>query len=208
MKKYTYPLEPNIFYQIVNRGINGEQLFKQLRNYSYFLSKYVHYIQPIADTYAYVLMGNHFHFLIRTKTEAQVRIAINRPDWSIQAIYSHQFSKFFNCYAQSINKQEHRTGALLEESFRRIPIYTESYLLHMVYYIHFNPEKHKFVRNFELYPNSSYPIFIGNGSSPVPLQIEEVLTWFGGIQGFLKYHESKPDSKDKWLEDYWGYDED
>ena len=66
MKKYTDPLLPEHFYHIFNRGINGEDLFKRERNYLFFLKRYAKYIEPIADTFAYCLLKNHFHFMIRT----------------------------------------------------------------------------------------------------------------------------------------------
>jgi hypothetical protein len=33
------PLQPGRFYHVYNRGINGETLFREERNYRYFLSK-------------------------------------------------------------------------------------------------------------------------------------------------------------------------
>jgi hypothetical protein len=74
MKTNTDPLQPNSFYHIYNKGINGEVLFKEKRNYSYFLNKYNQYVSPIADTYAYCLLSNHFHLLIRTKSEEEIRL--------------------------------------------------------------------------------------------------------------------------------------
>ncbi|MEY4937805.1 MAG: hypothetical protein RIS64_4164 [Bacteroidota bacterium] len=205
MKKHTHPLQPNTFYHIINRGINGEQIFKQLKNYDYFLNRYAHYIEPIAQTYAYVLMGNHFHFMIRTKTEAEVRTLIQRDDWNIQKIFSNQFAKLFNGYSQAINKQEGRTGALLEESFRRIPVETDAYLLHLAYYIHFNPQKHQFVTNFKNYTHSSYPALISNQKTR--LARDEVINWFGGLDGFLGYHSSNKDLGHEWQQKYCGNDE-
>lgn len=38
------------------------------RNYRFFPERYVKYIEPVAFTYAYCLMKNHLHLLIRTKT--------------------------------------------------------------------------------------------------------------------------------------------
>ncbi|MEO9872791.1 hypothetical protein [Ekhidna sp.] len=46
--KNTPPLEPETYYHIYNRGINGEPIFKREENYTYFLGKYDKYISPIA----------------------------------------------------------------------------------------------------------------------------------------------------------------
>ncbi|MBN1976347.1 MAG: hypothetical protein JW918_03000, partial [Anaerolineae bacterium] len=61
------PLEHGQYYHIYNRGNNGENIFIEERNYSYFLGLYAKYIEPIADTFAYVLLRNHFHLLVRIK---------------------------------------------------------------------------------------------------------------------------------------------
>jgi REP element-mobilizing transposase RayT len=203
MKKNTGLLEPNRFYHVLNRGINGEQIFKQVRNYNYFLERYAEHIEPIADTYAYVLMGNHFHFLIRTKPEVEVRRSIQHPERKIQKIYGNQFAKLFNGYTQAINNQEGRSGGLFERPFIRIPVETDPYLLYMSYYIHRNPKKHNFVKDFTLYPHSSYQAIVSNEPTPVKLAIPELLSWYGGLDGFLTYHASDTDLGDSWYEQYW-----
>jgi REP element-mobilizing transposase RayT len=67
------PLIPGCYYHIYNRGNNGENIFREERNYRYFLQLYVKYIVPIAVTYAYCLLANHFHLLVRIKTEDEQR---------------------------------------------------------------------------------------------------------------------------------------
>ena len=57
------------YYHIYNRGNNRENLFVEQRNYPYFLKQYTNHILPIAETCAYCLLPNHFHFAIRTRTE-------------------------------------------------------------------------------------------------------------------------------------------
>ena len=62
-------LEYGRTYHIYNRGINSTNLFLCQRNYEHFLELYAKYIHPIADTYAWVLLKNHFHLLVRIKEE-------------------------------------------------------------------------------------------------------------------------------------------
>ena len=59
------PLEPNNFYHIYNRGINGCPIFNETANYEYFIDLYDKYISSVAETFAWVSMGNHFHLLVR-----------------------------------------------------------------------------------------------------------------------------------------------
>ncbi|HSM57092.1 MAG TPA: hypothetical protein VK879_13145 [Candidatus Sulfomarinibacteraceae bacterium] len=63
---YKEPLAPGTYYHIYNRGINDEIIFKEERNYPFFLKKMAHYILPVAEVYAYCLLPNHFHLLVRT----------------------------------------------------------------------------------------------------------------------------------------------
>jgi len=165
-------LKTNTFYHIYNRGINGETLFKQERNFEYFLKKYDDYLSGVVDTYAYCLLDNHFHLLVRTKPESAImevysqRKANNgntsktssQPDPS--AILSQSFASVFKSYAQAVNKAFGRTGALFEEPFRRIEITSSDYFIHLVHYIHFNPQKHGFVNDFRDNPHSAYTAYL------------------------------------------------
>ena len=71
MEKFS--LEYGEYYHIYNRGNNGETLFKEVDNYSYFLTLYEKYIPSIADTLAFCLMSNHFHLVIKVKDEKDIK---------------------------------------------------------------------------------------------------------------------------------------
>ncbi|MBN1414321.1 MAG: hypothetical protein JW973_04415 [Bacteroidales bacterium] len=68
------PLENDKYYHIYNRGNNREDLFRFADDYNYFLRLYEKYLNPVADTYAWVLMKNHFHLLIRIKAEEEIGV--------------------------------------------------------------------------------------------------------------------------------------
>ncbi len=187
MKSNIIPLETERFYHLYNRGINGEEIFKQEKNHVYFLEKYAKYIAPIAETYAYCLLNNHFHLLVKIKTEDEIRKASStKNQQDIYKIISNQFSHFFNGYAQGINKTYNRTGGLFETPFRRKLIDNEAYFTQLIFYIHTNPQKHGFVNDFRDYPHSSYRIF--ESRKPTKLMRDEGLKWFGGIDSFQNYH--------------------
>lgn len=61
-------IRPDQTYHVHNRGNNRENILVEERNYQHFLKLYAKYIEPVGDTYAYCLLGNHFHFLVRIKT--------------------------------------------------------------------------------------------------------------------------------------------
>src|SRR6516225_5320626 len=109
------PLQPGNFYHIYNRGNNKENIFKEERNYLYFLELWKKYIVPIADNYCYSLLPNHFHFLLYTKENVEAKKL------------RQGFSNIFNTYAKSINRAHERTGSLFQERFGRKVIDDENY---------------------------------------------------------------------------------
>ena len=138
MKK-SAALQPGHYYHLYNRGNNREDLFREERNYRYFLELYAHHIGPVADTLAYCLLKNHFHLLVKMKA-AQTSQVFKTCEVSVPKT-SQSFSNLFNAYTKAINKAYGRTGSLFQERFQRIEVTTDRYFLHLVFYIHFNPAK-------------------------------------------------------------------
>jgi putative transposase len=186
MKSNIQPLLTETFYHIYNRGINGETIFKSSDNYLYFLNKYAHFISPVAETYSYCLLKNHFHFLIKTRSEEDIQKVFREKAKIGSSLISLQFSHLFNGYTQAINKKHSRTGSLFEHPFRRKEIADEEYLRRVTFYIHFNAEKHKLCADFREYRFSSYKAFLSNKKTN--LKKEEVLKWFENENGLIDFH--------------------
>ncbi len=114
-------LTEGTYYHIYNRGNNREDVFVEPDNYPYFLSLYTKHIEPVAETFAYCLLRNHFHLLVRIKSD---------PKGSENArgrIPAHQaFGNLFNAYAKAINNRYRRTGSLFQHPFGRIPVESNS----------------------------------------------------------------------------------
>ena len=195
MKSHTEKLEAKAKFHIYNRGINGEDIFKEERNYNYFLEKYAFFIQPIADTYAYCLLKNHFHVAIQTKSSEEIvkfYLETHPEKKTVPSVYkiiSQQFASFFNSYAQAINKSYQRTGGLFEEPFRRILIDNDNYWAELISYIHTNSEKHGMVKDFRNYKHSSYHSHLSK--APTKLKREEVISLFGGEDKYKEFHINK-----------------
>ena len=66
------PLLYNTYYHIYNRGVNGENLFREERNYDLFLRLYEKHLSPVTDLFAYCLLRNHFHISVRVKSEEEI----------------------------------------------------------------------------------------------------------------------------------------
>jgi hypothetical protein len=174
------PLTHGNFYHIYNRGNNHENIFLQERNYAYFLELWWKHTGPIAETWAYCLLKNHFHAVVYIK---------NREDLSGLKLKdpSKYFSNFFNAYARGLNIAAQRTGALFQRPFKRIPVDSTKYLMQLIVYIHQNPQKHRFTVDFCEWNYSSYHLLVSR--APTCVQRERVIQLFGSMQDFARIHQ-------------------
>jgi len=177
-KKLKSPVCPDRYYHIYNRGNNREKLFYHSGDYFFFLAKYKEYVGPFAETYAFCLLPNHFHFLLKTRNEL----------FSSKSVVPNQLRKLFICYTKRINFMQKRTGGLFTKNYQRIEVQNEPYLIQLVNYIHKNPVKHGIQNNYDNYLYSSYRIILSEFKTH--LNREDVIHWFGGKVEFIQYHQS------------------
>jgi REP element-mobilizing transposase RayT len=191
MSRPPTPLQHGRYYHIYNRGNNRENIFVEERNYLYFLKLYAEHIEPVADTYAYCLLRNHFHLLVRIKDVENLTNPENLTgleDLSgLQRLPSQHFSNLFNAYSKAFNKAYKRTGALFQRPFGRIEVTSEAYFARLVTYIHQNPQKHGLVADFREWPYLSYHTLLV--TKPTRLKRDEVLAWFGGTKNLVVMHQ-------------------
>lgn len=194
-------LEPDYFYHIYNRGINGTQIFESEDNYLFFLRKFNYFLLPVCEIYSYCLMPNHFHFVIRVKSDKEIRLFAVDNDkkndgfsekglHSYDSIISKQFARFISSYSQAFNRfNKNRTGALLESPFKRIRITDEEYLRRSIVYVHQNPKK--LISKLEDYPFSSYRSLISDEETF--LKSNEVIKVFDNVGNFIFCHQNEED---------------
>ena len=193
-------LEHSQFYHIYNHAVGGRDLFKDSNNYEYFLKLYDKYISPVAVTYAWVLMKNHFHLLVRIRNSDECLNLTGFENLSgLKQLYQY-FSNLFNAYTKAYNKYHKTSGALFERPFKRKLIDGEDYLRQAVLYIHNNPVHHGFCTHPLEYPWSSYLTYISKKSTK--LELEAVLGWFEDQTNFIAIHEQKIEREEieQWLE--------
>ena len=221
------PLLYDTYYHIYNRGVNGENIFFEEKNYDYFLKLYEKHLIPVTDLFAYCLLRNHFHISIRTKSEEEIletKKTLDKETLRVSSINSRhvgqgslanqnegqtrkplgsgyvsdQFSNFFNAYAKAINKAYGRTGSLFQHPFGRVPITSDRQFWNVIAYIHQNPQKHKFVTDFREWKYSSYGIILSDVKTSV--NRGEVLRWFGNKDEYLRLHTDwVSDAQSKWF---------
>jgi putative transposase len=207
-------MEAGNFYHVFNRGINSEKIFKEERNYSFFLKRFDQYVAPFVDVYAYCLMPTHFHFLVCVKdgadhvdvkktsdvyglsqsgigkaktSDVYTRLNIERQPANRQLTkIESAFKNFFNSYAKSINASYHRHGSLFQHKFKRKPVETQQYLLNVISYIHFNPVKDGLVKRYSEWQYSSFNSIVNNQVGIV--NRKEVIDIFTDLDEFISFH--------------------
>ena len=116
--------------------------------------------ETLVDIGIYCLVPNHFHLLIKEKTENGI---------------SEFVKKVATGYSMYFNKKYERTGSLFEGPFKAKRIDTDEYLKYIFSYIHLNPikiidsqwkenkitDRVKAKNYLQKYPYSSYFEYIG-----------------------------------------------
>ncbi|UXP31498.1 hypothetical protein N6H18_14190 [Reichenbachiella agarivorans] len=193
-------MQAETYYHIYNHANESENLFKSTENYRFFLQQWAKYIEPVAETYAYCLMPNHFHALIRVYSDLEIanNLSLTNKDLTgfknLSGLISKQFSNLFNSYTKAVNKQLDRQGSLFNRPFKSKEITNNDYLTKVIHYlsvrkagIHHNPIHHRFCKQYDDWPHSSYQAMISD--APTKLQRKEVIEWFGSTAAFKSFHQ-------------------
>ena len=205
MSENRIPLSPGNYYHIYNHANGDENLFRERENYLHFLKKYALYINPLADTFAYCLMPNHFHFFIRVKSKEELLFQFSSTFQGtstlqgvhstleglkslerLESLISKKFSHFFNGYTQAYNRRFNRMGSLFIPRFKRKEVETILYFRTLVQYIHLNPVSHGFTNAPGDWEFSSYNSYLSAVDSD--LKKEDVMNWFDDNLDFITLH--------------------
>ncbi|GMQ27855.1 transposase [Algoriphagus confluentis] len=148
-------MEPGQSYHIYNHANGSENIFREEKNYRFFLEHYTKHLDKVLDTYAYCLMPNHFHLMVGVKEETLLRKTFPKFQ-TLEKLVSKQFSNFFSAYTQAFNKAYQRRGSLFMKNFKRLPILDEHQWQETFLYVHLNPVKHGFTEKLENWKWSSW----------------------------------------------------
>ena len=180
------------YYHVYNRGNNKQIIFFNDRNYLFFLKKMREQLLPCSYVVAYCLMPNHFHLLVKIRTEEEISITFPKfqtlEKLEFDKFISKQFSNLFSSYTQSFNKVYKRKGSLFIKNFKRKPIKSDSYFTSVIQYIHRNPVHHGFCANIEDWNWSSYHSLISQKATL--LEKQEIMDWFENKEYFIDAHKS------------------
>lgn len=135
-------------YHIIMRGINRQDIFMDDHDYNKFISTLLKYKKICEfDLYAYCLMTNHIHLLIKVQ---------NEPIETIMRRLCGSFVKWYN-------KKYNRIGYLFQDRYKSEPIDNESYFLTVIRYIFQNPKKAGIIKGSpENYKWCNYNDYLSN----------------------------------------------
>ena len=174
-------------YHVLVRGINRQTIFEDGDDASKYLSTLKRYKEEDAYMlYAYCLMGNHIHLLLKEEKE-DLGIIMRR----IGAAYVYWYNNKYN-----------RCGHLFQDRYKSDAVETDQYFLAVLRYIHQNPVKAHIAEDPASYRWSSFTEYLGRASVRL-VDVDFVLNMFHrdtkkALQSFKEFHRGS--SEDAFLE--------
>ena len=194
---YWQNIEAGNIYHIYNKAISNLKLFRDDSDYLFFLSKYNKYFYNYFDTYAYCLIPNHFHLLIKMKSEDEIRKFIEEEkskaamkylnkEIPINLFVSDQFRRFFSSIAIKYNNKYHHEGSIFINKMKRVRVSTDGSIQRLLCYIHHNPIHHGLTQDYNQWNYSSYNHY--NSHLETNIVNQTILEWLGGQEVFNEIH--------------------
>ena len=116
----------------MGRGIDGIEIFSDINDRTDFLDRLKDLCESKAlCTYAWALISNHFHLLVRTGNLS----------------LSESMRKLLTGYVVNYNRRHKRYGHLFQNRYKSILCEDDPYLLELTRYIHLNPLRAGMVKN-------------------------------------------------------------
>ena len=145
MPRQARKLSSTGMYHIMLRGINQQQILEDREDNRKFI-EILKDFKVICGykLYAYCLMGNHIHLLMKVEKEPLEQI----------------FKRVCGRYVYWYNAKYRRVGHLFQDRYKSEPIEDEGYFLSVLRYIHQNPVKAGLTSNVGEYPYSSYSCYM------------------------------------------------
>jgi putative transposase len=217
-QNYWQTFYVNSYYHVYNRVTSGALLFVDYAERQFFMKQWQRLLGPYVDTYAYCLMSNHFHFIIKVKEadalywehlkkeKTVAARAFLEGKIDLNAFLEDQFKRFFSSYANKYNYKYKRHGSLFQKRFKRVELTTLAQILNKICYVHHNPIHHNAAAFYDAWEYSSYKAYLSN--KPTNIVRTKGLGLFDdnlSIPFFVTFHQSYHEN---WVHEQRGYDYD
>jgi len=172
-------------YHIMIRGINQQNIFIDDEDDDKFMDILDTYHKKIEyEIYAYCLMGNHVHLLIKEGEE----------------VLSNTMKRIGTSYVYWYNWQYNRKGHLFQDRFKSEAVEDDAYFLTVLRYIHQNPLKTGLANHLDSYKWSRYQEYTSKAKM---VNIDFALSLFDkekgkAIEKFIRFN--KESNNDQCLE--------
>jgi len=161
---------PGVLHHVIIRGIERKKIFRDNKDRDNLLERLSELVSKTSTScYAWALMSNHAHFLLRT---GEVGL-------------STLMRRLLTGYAVSFNRRYKRHGQLFQNRYKSIICQEDIYLKELVRYIHLNPLRAKVVSDISglnRYPYCGHSVLLGNREQGWQ-DTEYVLSYFGSKRG-------------------------
>jgi len=153
---------PGLLQHVIARGIEAREILKDNQDRKSFLDRLAIILEETqTQCYAWALMPNHFHLLLRTGP-----IPI-----------STVMRRLMTGYAVTFNKRHKRIGHLFQNRYKSIVCEEDPYLLQLICYIHLNPIRAGLVKDLkelDKYLWTGHSAILGKRKNPlIPNQTKE-----------------------------------
>nr|WP_312576573.1 transposase [Sedimentibacter sp.] len=136
-------------YHVIFRGVNRYDIFEEDKDYEKILEIISDLKEMMKlEIYAYCLMSNHVHILVKEANIGDISIIMQR---------------MLTRYAGWYNRKYGRSGILISNRFKSEPVESDEYLLTLARYIHQNPVKAGISTGVDEYKWSSFKEYSGQG---------------------------------------------
>lgn len=150
-------------YHILSRGNESRDIFYSDDDRRLFLDTVGQMSERFdSNIIAYVLMGNHYHLLLRTNL----------------ANLSKAMQWFGVTYTRRFNNRHMRGGHLFQGRYKSVIVQNDVYLVRLSFYIHRNPLRAGIVQRLANYKWSSYQYYAYKRKPPDWLETDIVLSQF------------------------------
>ena len=159
-------------YHILFRGVNQQNIFEEEADFEKLKATIVNVKQEMGfEIYAYCFMSNHVHIVLKEKNVGDISLIMKR---------------ILTKYARWYNIKYGRSGALIANRYKSVPVEVDEYFLQLIRYVHQNPIKASIVDELGAYPYSSYVEYVNDADLTDTAFLFEMIS----KNEFIDYHKA------------------
>lgn len=157
-------------YHILFRGVNQQNIFEEADDFKKLKDTIGFVKQEMGfEIYAYCFMSNHVHLVLKEKNTGDISLIMKR---------------ILTKYARWYNIKYGRSGALIANRYKSVPVEVDEYFLQLIRYVHQNPIKAGIADELGAYPYSSYVEYVNDAELTNTTFLFEMIS----KNEFIDYH--------------------